>query len=316
MSALYLTEADVLELVTMQNAITVCEQAFERFGSSQADNLPRARLRTEHVMMHVLAGSDQVTQQLGWKIYTTSKEQARFLVGIYDPDGQLAAIIEADALGQLRTGAASGVATNLLASPAAKVLGLLGAGAQARTQALAIACVRKLERIQVYCRDAQQRTDFARNLAAELDCEVIPSESPEATVESADIITTATTSKTPVFDGNWLTGNVHINAVGSNFHRKAEIDCDTVLKSQLICCDSIAQCQQEAGDLIKPIEAGFLRWDRVLELGDLLQPGGFAGRPEGITLFKSVGLGLQDVALGTEILKRARKTGRGQPLPF
>jgi len=317
MPATFLTEDDVRSLVSMADALDVVERCFAHAASGQAQVMPRHRLRTDAVMLHALAGADRQLGQLGWKMYTTTQAGAKFLVGIYDGhQGDLIGLLEADYLGQLRTGAATGVASKYLANPESRTLGVFGTGLQARTQAWAVEEACELDRVLVYGRDETRRKEFARVLSDDLEMEVTPADSSEQVAREADILITATTSKTPVFDGRLLKPGTHVNAIGSNFLRKAEVDTETFRKADLIVCDSLEQCRMEAGDFVEPLKAGVLSWDEISELGQVVRGDVRRETAEQITVFKSVGLGIQDVALGTLALERARETGRGQTLPF
>ncbi len=317
MSAIFLREEDVQQLVGMSDAVKVTEQAFQHLAKEEAFNQSRGRLRTNDTMLHVLAGADRTENQLGWKIYTTTRNAAQFLVGIYDgTSGSLEALIEADYLGQLRTGAASGVATKYLARKDSQTLGLVGTGLQARTQAWAIAEVRHLKQIFVYGRNNERREAFAKQLAEDLSIEVISCESVEQVVEVADVLVTATTSQTPVFEGRRLKAGTHINAVGSNFLKKTELDLETIQKSEIITCDSQDQCRLEAGDFVEALSQGILSWENIAELSEVVTGKVSRKSAEQITLFKSVGLGIQDVALGSLIVERAKDRKMGIDLPF
>ncbi|MBL4884948.1 MAG: ornithine cyclodeaminase family protein [Planctomycetaceae bacterium] len=317
MPAIYLTETDVKSLVNMHDAVDVVEKSFRDLDNKQAQNMSRQRLRTENVMMHVLAGSDAAQNQLGWKVYTTTRQGARFLVGIYDGhNGELLALIEANFLGQLRTGAASGVATKYLANPEASKLAVIGTGLQARTQAWAVDAVRKLETIYVYGRNEQRRAQFADQLKEDLSCDVIAVDNANDAIRKSNVVVTATTSKTPVFSGSKIQPGTHINAIGGNFIRKTELDLETFRRTSLIVCDSIEQCKSEAGEFVAAIEQGLLDCNQITELQQVVAGNCTRETNEQITLFKSVGLGLQDVALGTLAWQRASKKGIGVPLPF
>ncbi len=317
MAVLYMTEQEVRGLVGMEDALRVVERVFGRLGTGEATNMPRNRLRGAETMLHLLAGVDRVEGQLGWKIYSTTRTGARFLVGLYDDaSGELTALMEADFLGQLRTAAASGVSAKYLANEAASRLGVIGTGLQARTQAWALAAVRPPTEVRVFGRAAERREAFARQLESDLGIPVSPVESAAEVVRNSDLLVTATTSKTPVFAGEDLQPGTHLCAIGSNFLKKTELDLETFRKVKLVCCDSREQCEREAGDFREPLETGLLTWEQVRELSDVVT--GKCGRPdqEAITLFKSVGLGVQDIALGQLVLTRAREQGRGVPLPF
>jgi ornithine cyclodeaminase/alanine dehydrogenase-like protein (mu-crystallin family) len=251
---------------------------------------------------------------MGLKIYTSSREGLRFLVPLYHAvSGDLLALIEADYLGQMRTGAASGVATRLMARPDAKTVGMIGTGLQARTQLQAIALVRKIESIRVFGRDAGRRAKFAREVAELLRIPVEPVDSAEAAVRDADIIVTSTTASQPVAEGRWLNPGAHINAIGANFPQKRELDADAVLRADVIAVDSCAQSKLEAGDLIQAFEGHPNRWDAVIELADIAagRVPGRSGRGE-ITLFKSNGIAIEDVVTAGRIYELAKARGIGR----
>jgi ornithine cyclodeaminase/alanine dehydrogenase-like protein (mu-crystallin family) len=255
---------------------------------------------------------------VGWKAYTTTRAGARFHVCLSDAaTGQPAAFIEANFLGQLRTGAASGVATEIMARPDAKVVGLLGSGLQARTQLKAVCSVRRIERVEIYSRDAERRTKFAAEMSEYCGTQVVPVHAPDEAAAEKDIVICATASRTPVFDGRVLDEGTHLNVVGSNWLNKAEIDGVTIRRSDVVVCDSIEQCRLEAGDFVASLEEGTFEWSRAAELSAVVA-GQQTGRatPENVTLFKSVGLAIEDVAIGAKILELAREEGMGQPLPF
>lgn len=317
MAVRYLNEQDVQSLVTMQDAIDVLERAFENWGSGQARNMSRQRLRTDQVMLHILAGADRKEHQLGWKLYTTTRREARFLVGIYDGvTGELSGLMSADYLGRLRTGAASGLATKFLAKDGAKTLGVIGTGSQAFSQVEAVCSVRPIENVLVYSRSEEKRESFSRLIQENLQVDSQPVSSSSELVEQAEILVTVTTSKTPVFAGVGLMPGTHINAVGANSLDRRELDEQAISRADLIVCDSIEQCQQEAGDLHQASENGQILWKNVRELSQIVSEKSFRRPEESITLFRSVGLGLEDVALGTLVLKRAEEQGKGILLPF
>lgn len=317
MSALYLTEEDVCELVDMKVAIDVAEAAFRHWASGDASNIPRSRVRADGVMLHSMSAAAEYLGVVGWKNYTTTKEGARFQVGLYSTSGEMLALIDADHLGRLRTGAVSGVATSFMSRPESSVLGLFGAGRQSATQLQAICEVRKIERVYVYSRDADRCRNFAEEMSNLCEVDVAPAHSPVDVTAEKDIICTATTSRTPVFDGRMIDEGTHINAIGSNSLSRAEIDIDTVRRANFVVCDSVEQCKIEAGDFGESIAEGATSWSAIQELSDVVV-GRKTGRAcaEDVTLFKSVGLALQDVALAAAVYERAIDTGRGVRLPF
>lgn len=318
MPAIYLTEDDVRELVDVPTAIEAVSSAFRRLAEEKVVNIPRSRAAARGITLHAMSAAAEYLGFVGWKVYTTTPTTARFHVGLHESTtGAMVALIEADYLGQLRTGAASGVATEYMARPDVKTVGLFGAGKQAATQLKAVCSVRRIERVEVYCRNADRREQFARSMSEFCGTQVIPVHSPEEAVAEKDIVICATTSKVPLFEGRMLGPGTHLNIVGSNYLSKAEIDVESIRRADTIVCDSIEACRKEAGDFVEALEAGVTDWQLMHELADVV-----AGRQTGrahaddITLFKSVGLAIEDVALGVKILEMARAEKIGKPLPF
>lgn len=318
MSALYLTEADVVWLLDMPAAIEAVEAAFRAWADGKADNQPRRRAIAPAAMLHTMSAASEYLGFMGLKVYSTTPQGARFHVWLYDINsGAPVAVIEANRLGQMRTGAATGVATRMMARPDAAVVGCFGTGFQARTQLQAVCTVRKIERVEVYGRDENRRNQFAAEMTELCDVPVKAIHQPDAVAAEKDIVITATTSKVPLFDGRVLDEGTHLNIVGSNWLTKTEIDVATICRADHIVCDSIDACRLEAGDFVAALDAGSLEWDRVRNLAEVLT-GEETGRatPEDITLFKSVGLALEDVAVAVRVYHRALTESVGQKLPF
>jgi alanine dehydrogenase len=317
MGALYLTESDVERLLDMDTAIEVCAEAFRRLADGDAENIPRRRAKAPGVMLHAMSAAAGYLGLVGWKCYTTTRQRALFHVGLYDTSGALVALIEADKLGQLRTGATTGVAVSAMADPQATEMGLFGTGWQAQSQLEAVATVRSIKVAYVYSRAESNRNAFAQRMGTQLGIDVRAVDRPQEAAEDLPIVVTATTSREPVFDGNWLAEGATVCATGSNWLTKAEIDSTVIRRADNIVCDSIEACRAEAGDFVEAAEKGIFDWSRAMELGEVL-----AGRatarntPQSIALFKSVGLALEDVALAGKLLERARAGGLGRELPF
>ncbi|HEV2182050.1 MAG TPA: ornithine cyclodeaminase family protein [Candidatus Acidoferrales bacterium] len=312
--ALLLTESDVRSLLTMQIALEAVEAAFRRLADGQALMHCRQRLHLQgKSYLHYMAAGDASGGYMGMKIYTSSREGLRFLVPLFHADsGDLLALIEADYLGQMRTGAASGLATRLLSRPDARSVGIIGTGLQARTQLEAVVAVRKIEQALAYGRDAQRRTEFAKEMTAKLGIRVEASETPEKVVRAADILITATTASQPIVEGEWLKPGTHINAIGANFPQKRELFADAISRADIIYVDSREQARLEAGDLIHGFEGNSYRWDSVKELAELVR-GREQGRTsrEQITLFKSSGIAIEDVVIGERVYELALARGIG-----
>lgn len=318
MPLLHLTEDDVAKLIDMPTSIAVVEEAFRQFAIGKAANVPRARVGAPGVMLHTMSASAEYLGLVGWKAYTTTKSSMRFHVAAYDiATGSMRALIEANWLGQLRTGAATGVATKHLANPEASTVGLIGTGLQARTQLMAVCAVRSIRRAEVFSRDATRRAAFAVEMQQLCGVEVVPVETAQQAVSDKDIVITATFSKQPVFAGRDLKPGCHLNAVGSNYWSKTELDVETLRRCGAIVCDSIEQCRIEAGDFAAALAEGVISWDEMRELSQVVSEKlpGRSSRDE-ITLFKSVGLALEDVAMAGELIRRAEQQGVGRMIEW
>jgi ornithine cyclodeaminase/alanine dehydrogenase len=318
MPALFLTESDVRELLTMELAIEAVEDGFRRLAAGEAIIVPRRRARTSEVILHTMSAGCGAYGLVGFKAYTTSRHGNRFHVVLYNGStGAMVAVIEADWLGRVRTGAASGVATAYMARPDATEVGVFGAGGQARTQLQAMCVVRQITEARVYSRDQDRREQFARDMEELCRISVVPVNRPEEAAADMDIIITATNSRDPVLSGEWLAEGTHINAIGSNALNRAELDVDTIRRADTLVADSIEQCQIEAGDFVAALDQGILHWSRVHELADVVA-GRQTGRPahESITLFKSLGLAIEDLAVASRVLELARTRRVGTELPL
>lgn len=318
MSALYITEDDVRSVMDMEKSLLIIHKVFRELAACRATNVPRQRVRAPGIMLHTMSAANEYLNYVGWKAYTTTREGALFHVAIYDQEtGEMRALIEGDFLGQLRTGAASGVATEYMARPNSKVVGLFGTGLQARTQLQAICLTRKIEFVSVYSRNHENCTRFAEEMTELCNVEVKASHSPDETAAEKDIVICASTSKTPLFDGRVLDEGTHLNVIGSNHPSKREIDRTTIKRADVIVCDDITQCKNEAGDFIQPVEEGVTDWRLMHDLSEIVaerQTG--RATDDQVTLFKSVGLAVEDVAMAAEILELAIEEGLGVDLPF
>lgn len=317
--ALLLSEADVKSILTMPLALEAVENSFQRLADGSAVLHSRQRLHLPgKSYLHYMAAGDGSSGYMGLKIYTSSREGLRFLVPLFDAQsGDLVALLEADRLGQMRTGAASGVATRLMARADARIAGIIGTGLQARTQLEAIVLVRKLEKIRAYGRDQQRREQFAQEMTASLGVPVTAVQTAEEAVRDADIVITSTTATNPVVEGRWLKSGAHINAIGANFPQKRELDAEAVRRCDLIAADSRQQSSEEAGDLIHVFGDDASQWDKVHELADIVG-GKIPGRtgPNQITLFKSNGIAIEDVVVAGRVYELARARGLGRQIPL
>ena len=321
---LLLARADVESVLTMPDAITAVEEAFKQLALGNVVMPQRTAIRAEqhhglHLGMPAYIGGENDT--LGLKIVTVygdnpAKYNLPTTIGILvlnDPrTGAPIAIMDASYLTAMRTGAVSGVATKYLARRDAKTAGIFGAGVQARTQLVGVAASRQLESALVYSLVAEEAARYAGDMSAQLGIPVRVAGSAEAVLE-ADIICTASTATTPLFSGNALRPGTHINGVGSHSPGARELDTDTIKRAKVIA-DQKSACLVEAGDIMIPIEEGSIGEDHIsAELGEVvagMKPGRESDTE--ITLFKSVGLALQDVSTATAVYHAAREKGIGQ----
>ena len=313
---LLLRESDVLSLLDMHGNIMVLEQAFGALAQENAINLTRSRIVQDNGVMHLLAAGVPSLGVVGFKTYTVFRSGMRSIVVLFSTiDGRLLSMIEADLLGRMRTGATSGLATKYLARQEASVVGLIGAGRQAYTQVLGVCAVRQVRMIYVYSRRLPECEKFCEELMHRLSIEVRPAPSPRQAIEEADIVITATTSPEPVLPGDWLKSGSHINAIGSNWANRRELDLATLQRSRVIISDSKEQARLEAGDFVIPANEGLFNWDKVADLADVV--GGHGPKREfedEITLYKGVGIALEDVATAAHIYILARERGVGEEI--
>jgi ornithine cyclodeaminase/alanine dehydrogenase-like protein (mu-crystallin family) len=312
--ALLLREHHVTELLDIKTAMEAVEEVLRDQAEGLATNRPRTRVAMPASQLHVMSAGDRRLGVFGLKTYTASRKGTRFLVLLFAADsGDLLAMMEADRLGQMRTGAASGVATKFMARAGANTLGLYGAGWQAESQLLAVCAAREIKLVKVYSRNPQRREAFVRKLSTLVRSEIEPVESPELAARGMSVIVTATSAREPVLKGEWIEPGTHLNVIGANFISKAEVDVETIRRATIIAVDSIEQSKVESGDLIPAIERGVISWESVTELGRIV-----AGRDRGrtseqdITLFKSSGIALEDISTALRIYRIARERGIGE----
>ena len=311
--ALFLNEQQVTDLLTMEMAMAAVEEALKQQGLGTAINNPRTRVRLPTGQLHMMGAALPSRGVIGYKAYTAFRGKARFHVMLYSTDtGELLAMLQADRLGQMRTGAASGVATKYMAQAEARSVGIFGTGWQARSQLEAVCAVRQIQSIKAFGRDATRRQTFCAEMSQQLGILVEPAETPEAVVKGMDVVITSTNARDPLFDGNWLEPGVQVNAIGSNALIRREVDDTTVRRSALIVVDSKEQARLECGDLLGPLERGLIHWEQVRELGDIVA-GHIPSRRESsdITLFESHGLAIWDLAAGMAVYDAARAKGIG-----
>ncbi len=327
--ALLLSKSDVQQLLSMAETIRVVEEAFRQFALGNVIMPQRTVIRVEgyhglHLGMPAYIGGE--IDALALKVVTVypdnpTKKGLPTTIGtllLNDPTtGAPLAVMDAGYLTAMRTGAVSGVATKYLAREDAKKVGVFGAGVQARTQLWATCTVRDVESAVVYDVDTEACQAYAREMTDRLGIPVSPVDDPRAAVEGMDVIVAASSAAEPVFDGNWLVPGQHINAIGSHSPNARELDTTTIVRAKVVP-DWTDACLVEAGDLMIPLDEGAIGEEHIrADLGEVvagLKPG--RENDAEITLFKSVGLALQDVSTADLVYRKAREVGLGVEFPF
>jgi len=316
---LHINEAEVRSVLTMPLAVEAVEEISRKQATGEVVVHPRRRFELPGGgFFHYMAAADFSLGFVAMKQYTYVRGKLRFLVPLYEmATGDLLALIEADYMGQQRTGAASGVATKFLARKDSRVAAIIGTGGQAKTQLEAVAAVRKLESARAFGRDAAKREKFCAEMSERLGIPVMPCASAAEAVRGADIISTATTASHPVVNGADLSPGAHINAIGANHAHKRELDDEAVASADIIVVDSVEQSRQEAGDLIIAFHGDEICWTGVKKLSEIVS-GKVNGRTSDteVTLFKSNGIASWDLAAAMKVYAMAREKGLGRELPL
>jgi alanine dehydrogenase len=325
MMTLLLSQADVRKALSMKDAVQAVEEAFAQFASGRVEMPQRTvmHMPEEDALAAFMPGYIPGMGALGIKAVSLFRRNREIglpsihgVVLLMDSNtGQISAIMDGAYLTAIRTGAASGVATKYLAREDAEVAAILGAGVQGVTQLEAVCEVRSITSAWVYDTDEDAAAQYAEQMGARggrIPADIRVASSVDEAVGEADVICTATTAKTPILDGETLPAGVHVNAIGSHAPGIREIDTATILRSKVVC-DSTSACLEEAGDLLLPIQEGaFSAEDIYGDLGDVIV-GSLPGRQaeDEITLFKSVGLALQDVSTAVRAYREAKNQGIG-----
>ncbi|HCV28024.1 MAG TPA: ornithine cyclodeaminase family protein [Dehalococcoidia bacterium] len=314
---LYLTEAQVGEILTMDLALDMVEEVFDARGRGEVINHPRTRIALGRGSYNLMSAGWPEKGVVGSKSYVGGAGGISFQVLIYGASGEgLLGILDANLMGQIRTGAASGVATKHMARwcENSKVA-VIGSGYQARTQLEAVAGVREIETASVYSRTAENRDGFATSMTEKLEIPVTATTSVDECLEGADIIIVITNTREPVLLGDSVQSGVHINAAGANGWQRRELDTRAVVKCDVIATDDIDQAKTECADLMAAADSGRIRWEQVINLGDIIA-GNNPGRTDAsqVTLFESQGVAMEDIAVGKRVLDMALERGIGTEL--
>ena len=315
--ALFLTEKDVKKLLTMDIALEAVEEGFRQQSEGDATNSPRLRLRLPNGDLNLMAAVAPGFGVMGMKTYgVTSGNLTKFYMQLWSIEsGELIASMEASTLGQIRTGAASGVATKYMSRKESSSVGVIGSGYQARTQLEAVCSVRDVRSVKVFSRTLAHMERFAAEMSSKIGVAILPVDSADACLDRSDIVITITNSSKPVLKGSCLIPGTHIVAAGSNHWMRRELDDEAVKRCDVVVVDDLDQAKIECGDLISLAKKGIIGWEGISDLSEVIS-GCVPGRTSDtdITLFESQGLALEDVAVSVRVYEIAREIGIGQEL--
>ncbi|NQW17187.1 MAG: ornithine cyclodeaminase family protein [Chloroflexi bacterium] len=310
---LYLTESDINRLLTVPIAIDLLDEVFKAQAAGKAVNVPRSRIPLDKGSYNLMSSAWHEKGVVGQKSYAAAAGGIGFHVLLYGTRGEgLMAIIEANRMGQIRTGSASGLASKYMARPESSVVAVIGSGYQARTQLEAVVSALPIKTARVYSRSPEHREGFANAATTDLEIGVSAVDSVEAAVEGADVVIVVTSASEPVLLGDHVAKGVHINAAGANGWLRRELDTQAVSAANLIVTDDVDQAKIECADLMRAVEAGRLMWQQVRPLSDVVG-GAISGRAfkDDVTLFESQGVALEDIAVGEWVYRQAVEQGIG-----
>ncbi|TKC92265.1 ornithine cyclodeaminase family protein [Trinickia terrae] len=308
---IWLTEQDVVELIQLPDAITALEHSLAAESAGQAGNMSKTMLQYGKSNLHALGG--QLGSLVGTKSWTHAEAGTCPLLMLWDAyDGQLAAVIEAFALGNMRTGGTSGLAAKWMSSPDASVMAIIGCGKQALSQVASVVAVRPIAELRVFSRSADTREAFAAKVQRELGIRAVPAASVEAAADGADVVTLATRATEPVMYGRFLKPGAHVNAIGAIGLDREEFAQDLFDRAGAVCVDYLDGVKKQSREFTRRFADD--SWDRVQTLGSVIAAGHCVWQPTRISIFKAMGMGLSDVALGAALVDRARRAGVGRPI--
>ena len=319
MGAIYIDEATSSKILNMDNALNLVEESFTTYAQGKSFNMTRQRMRIRKGALHMLPGAVPYKNVIGFKAYTSFRAGLIFKVHLYDAEnGNPLAIVDANEIGRLRTGAATGIATKYMAKKESSTVFIFGGGFQAEAQLEAVCKTTKINKVYVTTRKIENAQNFAEKMSHSLGIEIIPTQNIEEDLPKVDIIITITTSVKPLFEHTMLNPNgVHINGAGSNALIRAEVPEKTIEAAEVLAVDSKDVAAIECGDILPSLEKGRLHWNEIVELGEITA--GFRkGRitENGITIFQSQGMGLQDIMCAEFIYRKAVAENLGKMLPF
>ena len=319
MGAIYIDEATASKILNMDNALNLVEESFTTYAQGKSFNMTRQRMRIRKGALHMLPGAVPYKNVIGFKAYTSFRAGLIFKVHLYDAEnGNPLAIVDANEIGRLRTGAATGIATKYMAKKESNTAFIFGGGFQAEAQLEAVYKTSNIKKAFVTTRKIENAQAFADKMSKSLGIEIIPTQNIENDLPQADIIITITTAVKPLFEHTMLNPNgVHINGAGSNALIRAEVPEKTIEAAEVLAVDSKDVAAIECGDILPSLEKGRLHWNEIVELSEItagFRPGRVT--ENGITIFQSQGMGLQDIMCAEYIYRKAVAENLGKELPF
>lgn len=313
---LWISEAEVVELLDLGEAIAALEQGLRKEAGGMALNMTKTHATWGHNNLHAIGAVFPGEQLAATKTWAhTERGATPLLVVIDSEDGSLKGIIEAFALGQMRTGGISGVATDRLADRAADDMAVIGTGKQALLQVASVAAVRRIKRLRVFSPRPDSRRQFIEKVRADFDFDIVDAASVEQAVRNAPIITLVTRATAPFLSSSMVTRGAHINAVGAITLERAELAQDVIARADRIVVDSVSAVQRLSSELVEHFGSPGPAWDAVTPLCRMVADGKGREAGDDLTLFKAMGVGISDLSLGSVILSRARALGKGRPFP-
>ena len=315
---LFLRNEDVARCVTMDAMLAAIENMQTRYGLGEAYNLGRRKIIAQGGMLSVMGGGLFYDGVLGVKTYTVVRGSYSFQVSLYDADsGKLLCYTQANRLGQLRTGATTGVAVKHLANGGPAKVGIIGTGGQAPTQLQAVASVREVSEVSAFSRNPERRAEFAERMADSLGVPVKASDTNEGAVRDCDIVIGIAATAEPVICGDWLKPGATVIGAGPTTWRVSEVDEKTLTRADKLFVDSLDQAPIEAGDIAAAVDKGLLNWSRLTELRHAVC-GAISGRDNDsqIVYAKIMGTGVADVAAAKLAYDSAREQGLGTEMDW
>ncbi len=316
--ALFLKDEDVAQCVTMAAMLEAIESMQRQYGDGQAHNMTRRKIIADSGMLSVMGGGLFHQGLLGVKTYTVVKGAYSFQVSLYDANtGELLLYTQANRLGQLRTGATTGVAVKHLANPGDATVGIIGTGGQAPTQLEALSKVRGIKKIKAYSRTQERREEFACRMTDTMGVEVSAVASNEDAVRDCDIVLCIAATMDPVVEGAWLKDGSTLIGAGPTTWRAREVDEAVITRAGKLIVDSTEQAAIEAGDLCSAVDKGIIQWSKVHELRHVVS-GAVTGRDskDQVVYAKIMGTGVADVAAAKLAYDSAKAAGLGTEMDW